>query len=293
MHVHPGRSSTTRDEENSLYTFDPEEQAFQEYVDGLFNSSTFENTIDTSGWCTTRINCSRFDHRYMPDTLRIPLIDASNDHNFTYPFKNYVTSPFGQRRNYWHFGTDIKVNYRDTIRCALDGIVRIVTNDRYGYGKVVVVRHHYGLETLYGHMSKTCAKNNQEIKSGDVIGLGGRTGRATGHHLHFEIRFCGEPFDPAEVLNYENYTLQSDTLILTRNTFSYLTGLRETVFHTIRKGDYLGKIARKYGTSIRSLCALNGISRKSILRIGNRILVRKKKEPELILNNIKVTGNGG
>ncbi len=278
MHIHPSGSIESTPGSTDFGVTDSGEQQFQEYIDALLAS---KGTIDTTGWCTYRINCDRFDYRHISDTLRIPLVDTSQNRLFTYPLQNYVTSPFGERRSYWHFGTDIKVIYRDTIRCAFDGIVRIVQNDRYGYGKVVVVRHPYGLETLYAHLSSTMVKNNQELKSGDVIGLGGRTGRATGSHLHFEMRFCGEPFDPGYLLDYENYSLKTTTLLITRSTFEYVTELRKTVFHTIQPGDNLGRIAHNYGTTISRLCRLNGISPKTLLKIGRKLVVRKDEMQEL------------
>ncbi len=291
MHVHPGQTILPEAEKPSHLLTDPEEQMFQDYVDALFNSASKGVSVDTTGWCTHRINCDRFDFRFMYDTLSIPLVDSSLRRYFTYPLGNAVTSPFGERRSFWHFGTDIQVNYRDTIRATFDGIVRIVTNDRYGYGNVVVVRHHYGLETLYGHLSKSIVKRNQEIRSGEVIGLGGKTGRATGRHLHFEIRFCGEPFDPGRVLDLENHRLRADTLKLTRSDFEYITDLRKTVFHTIRKGDNLGRIARNYGTTIGKLCRLNGISPSSILRIGRKLMIRKENPSEFSSGTAR-TGRG-
>ena len=282
LHIHPGMNIDLVPGRETTAT-DEEEERFQRYINSLLASEG--NTIDTTGWCTWRINCDRFDYRHHSDTLRIPLVDASKNRFFTYPLKNYVTSPFGPRRQFWHFGTDIKVNYRDTIRCAFDGIVRVVLNDRYGYGKVVVVRHHYGLETLYAHLSTTMVKTNQELKSGEVIGLGGRTGRATGQHLHFELRFCGEPFDPGYLLDYGNYSLKSDTLSLSRSTFEYVGEIRKTLVYTIRKGDNLGRIARNHGTSIRKLCSLNGITPTTILKIGRKLIIRKEETPELTSEN--------
>ena len=247
----------------------------------MFTTAVEGKEIDTTGWCTYRINCARFNLSYLCDTLSIPLIDTALHRTFTYPLKTPVTSPFGPRRSFWHFGTDFQVYYRDTIRAAFDGIVRVVTNDRYGYGNVVVIRHHYGLETLYGHLTKAMVKNRQAVKSGDVIGLGGRTGRATGRHLHFEIRFCGEAFDPATILDYENYSLKSPVLSLTRAHFGYADDLRKRVVHTIRKGDNLGRIARTYGTSIQRLCRLNGITPKTLLKIGRKLIIRKEAPEEL------------
>jgi len=291
LHIHPVIPSANDTVTLDANALDSEEVQFQDYLDGLFD--THGKTIDTSGWCTYKINCARFDYRLLTDSVRIPLIDSALGRHFTYPLKNYVTSPFGPRQQYWHFGTDIKVVYHDTIRSTFDGIVRVVTNDRKGYGNVAVVRHHYGLETLYGHMSKVFVKSNQVLKSGDPIGLGGRTGRATGNHLHFEIRFCGEPFDPAFLLDYENYCLRSDTLVVTQNTFEYVADLRKTMYHIVHQGDNLGKIANSYHTTISKICRYNGISRTTILKIGRRLIVRKDESPEQISNKSPQASGGG
>jgi hypothetical protein len=275
MHIHPGMRSEALPGGISANT-DLQEERFQEYLSTVLSD---DFTFDTSKWCTYKINFDRFDYRELSDTLRLLLVDSAKGRYFTYPLKNYVTSPFGVRRQFWHFGTDIKVNYRDTIRCAFDGKVRVIMNDRYGYGNVVVVRHRFGLETLYAHLASTSVKTNQELKSGDVIGLGGRTGRATGNHLHFETRFCGEPFDPGFLLDMENYTLRSPVFALSRSVFEYAGELRKTLVHTIQPGDNLGKIAHNYGTSITKICSLNNITPRTLLKIGRKIVVRKDNNP--------------
>lgn len=275
MHIHPGMKAELLPGSISALT-ELQEQRFQEYLSTVLIN---DSTIDTTNWCTYKINCSKFDYRQLSDTLHLQLVDSAKGRYFTYPLKNYVTSSFGVRRQFWHFGTDIKVNYRDTIHCSFDGIVRIVMNDRYGYGKVVVVRHRYGLETLYAHLSSVSVKTNQELKSGDVIGLGGRTGRATGAHLHFETRFCGEPFDPGILLDLENYSLRKPVFELSRSVFEYVGELQKTLVYTIQPGDNLGRIAHNYGTSITKLCSLNNITPRTLLKIGRRIVIRKDMSP--------------
>ena len=106
-----------------------------------------------------------------------------------------VTSHFGYRPRFrrQHYGTDIKVYVGDTIRAAFDGKV---------YGKYVIIRHPNGLETLYGHMSKHLVKEDQPVKAGEPIGLGGNTGRSYGSHLHFETRFLGHFIDPEKVFDF-------------------------------------------------------------------------------------------
>ncbi|MCD8236009.1 MAG: peptidoglycan DD-metalloendopeptidase family protein [Prevotellaceae bacterium] len=121
-----------------------------------------------------------------------------------------VTSNFGPRWGRRHEGLDIKVYIGDTIRAAFDGKVRLVKYNRGGYGYYVLIRHPNGLETLYGHMSKQIVKENQIVKAGDPIGLGGNTGRSYGSHLHFETRLLGKPIDPARMFDFANQDVTGD-----------------------------------------------------------------------------------
>ena len=125
-----------------------------------------------------------YGNAIIPDTYTI---DLTGFHMPTPSTK--ITSPFGPRWRRMHNGLDLKVNIGDTIVAAFDGKVRIVKYERRGYGKYVVIRHDNGLETVYGHLSKQLVEENQLVKAGEVIGLGGNTGRSTGSHLHFETRF--------------------------------------------------------------------------------------------------------
>ena len=127
-----------------------------------------------------------------------------------------VTSPFGQRWGRLHAGLDIKVYIGDTIRAAFDGKIRVVDFDARGYGKYVVIRHPNGLETLYGHMSKQLVKDNQIVRAGDPIGLGGNTGRSTGSHLHFETRICGVPVNPALMFDFPHQDVTGDYYYTTK-----------------------------------------------------------------------------
>jgi murein DD-endopeptidase MepM/ murein hydrolase activator NlpD len=256
-----------------------EEQNFQENVNQLFDNEA--TGIDTTGWNNYKIKMVWFDYRTMTSMIKIPLVDSTCSRFFTPPCDGYITSGFGARDGFWHFGTDIKVRVGDTIRCVFNGIVRVIRNDKRGYGKVVVVRHHNGLETIYGHLSKITVQQNQTLCSGEVIGLGGNTGRSTGSHLHFETRYCGEPFNPCNIVDIERSTLLYDTLYLAKETFDYLTELRKTVYYTIRKGDNLGSIARRYRTSVSAICALNRIKPSTILKLGRKIVVRKPSEIEI------------
>jgi murein DD-endopeptidase MepM/ murein hydrolase activator NlpD len=150
-------------------------------------------------------------------TYVLPL-KKETDNNFVFPCNGKIISPFGYRGRRIHAGTDIKLNLNDDVYAAFDGVVRMAK--RYsGYGNFVVIRHKNGLETCYGHLNKIKVKVNQEVKAGDVIGLGGRTGRASTTHLHFETRFLGDAFNSAKLVDYTTNSLKLDTLIIDKNTF--------------------------------------------------------------------------
>ncbi|HOK51921.1 MAG TPA: LysM domain-containing protein, partial [Bacteroidales bacterium] len=86
-----------------------------------------------------------------------------------------------------------------------------------------------------------------------------------------EIRYRGEPFDLNYFIDFNEWKLKADTLVLTRANFEYLIELRKAKYCTIRKGDTLYKIARRYHTTVRQLCKLNHISSKTILRPGRKL----------------------
>ncbi|HQW88032.1 MAG TPA: LysM domain-containing protein, partial [Flavobacteriales bacterium] len=110
----------------------------------------------------------------------------------------------------------------------------------------------------------------------ELIGLGGSSGRSSGSHLHFEVRFRGMPLDPGRIIDLSSGTLQADTLVIKRTRHAYAAYPKGTHFHTVAKGDHLYAIAEQYGTSIQALCDLNGITRRSILRVGQQLLVAER-----------------
>lgn len=233
------------------------------------------------------------------DSVILPLIpDGTSE--FVFPREGAFLSPFGYRGRRVHAGVDIKLNLNDSVYAAFDGVVRMA---RYyaGYGNCVVVRHYNGLETLYGHLSKIKVRVNQVVNAGDLVGLGGRTGRASCNHLHFETRFRGQAFNPKQLIDFDNFQLLSDTLVITNRSFGrtrdYLPGYEADVekagtdyaataksgeskskgskkYHTIKSGDTLYALSRKYNTSVKQICALNGIKSTKVLKLGSKIRVR-------------------
>ena len=217
----------------------------------------------------------------MPDSCRI---DCST---FVLPLDTmtYVTSKYGPRRRRMHKGIDLKVQKGDTIRAAFSGKIRIRNYERRGYGYYLVIRHPNGLETVYGHLSKFLVERDEIVKAGQPIGLGGNTGRSTGSHLHFETRFLGQAINPAEIIDFENSTPHQDVFVFRnvkingRKSNIYTSSNNQMVYHRVKSGDTLGKIARMYGTSVSELCRLNGLKSTSTLRIGQSIRCSAGVEP--------------
>ena len=220
----------------------------------------------------------------LPDEVDLLLVDSL--HGYHYPIKGIVRSGYKFRKKRDHKGTDIPLTVGDPIYAAFDGKVRVVmtTRNTGGYGNLVVIRHPNGLETYYGHLSKHNVQENDIVKAGEIIGYGGSTGRSTGPHLHFEARYMGQPFDPERIINFNTGELRDTLFTLKKHYFSIYSHYGQTeaesvaaskrMLHTIRSGDTLGAIARRYGTTVTRICQLNGFSSKKTLRIGQRIIVR-------------------
>ncbi|MBR6892850.1 MAG: peptidoglycan DD-metalloendopeptidase family protein [Bacteroidaceae bacterium] len=125
-----------------------------------------------------------------------------------------ITSKFGPRWGRQHKGLDIKVYIGDTIYAAFDGKVRIVKYNAGGWGYYVVLRHPNGLETLYGHLSKQLVKEDEIVRAGQPIGLGGNSGASTGSHLHFETRLLGTAINPALMFDFEAQDVTGDYYVV-------------------------------------------------------------------------------
>lgn len=229
----------------------------------------------------------------LPESYRINL------KHFCMPTPSRViTSNFGYRWGRQHEGLDIKVYIGDTIRAAFSGKVRMVKYDGRGYGKYVVIRHNNGLETLYGHMSAQLVEENQVVRAGEPIGLGGNTGRSTGSHLHFETRLCGVAINPALMFDFREQDVVGDSYLFRRDSYkaesTEATRLRgkvgngsysredvvgvsssqgdningEVLYHKVASGETLQSIAEKHGVTVDAICRLNHIRKTMRLRPG-------------------------
>lgn len=168
-------------------------------------------------WDTLNLDPYNFDFKNLGGTLNLPVLES--DCGFMLPVAGKISSGFGYRWGRPHAGVDIELKTGDSVSAAFDGVVRM-SRWYYGYGNCVVIRHHNGLETLYGHLSRRLVKPGDLVNAGQLIGLGGSTGYSTGPHLHFETRFMGKAFNPQNLIDFKTDSLLKDTLVFDTNSFA-------------------------------------------------------------------------
>ena len=271
----------------------------QDFLDNLFKDEDEpELDIYTEGWNSRSVNA--YAGLPVPD---VKDIDVSN---FAMPCPGYVTSPYGYRPKFKreHKGIDLKLRIGDTVYAAFDGRVRLTNFERKGYGYYVILRHTNGLETVYGHLSKFLVEDDQDVKAGQPIALGGNTGRSFGAHLHFETRYMGLPINPAAIFDFANQTVHTDIFTFDKTNYkkarnfdpaanneyarqynathpatattvaSAGSATTKPATYTVKKGDTLSRIASRNGISVRQLCKLNGLTTKSTINPGKKLRLR-------------------
>ncbi len=283
----------------------------------LYNNGTYRYVKDPSllaaqdvfseCWDTRTVNPYKEEPEVIPDRFSLWIVDTLD--SYVCPYVVKPRSLYGYRHGRRHQGIDLPYPTGTPVPSAFDGRVRI-SDYVGGYGNLVVVRHANGLETFYGHLSKRNVEAGDWVSAGDIIGLGGSTGRSTGPHLHFETRYKGAAFDPSWLIDFETGTLRHRLLRIRSWYFNpnqrYVQSIddEDEIFrtdeedrllaeeqakkdaaaraaaeaaamryHTIRSGDTLSGIARKYHTSVNELCRLNGIKTTTVLQVGRRIRV--------------------
>lgn len=238
---------------------------------GTEDSLKFIPAHDLYGsWETDDIFRKDLDPSTWSDTIVLDLTHLPCDHAM--PVCGALNSPYGPRRGRMHYGVDLDLETGTPVVAAFEGMVRIARYHR-SFGNVIVLRHANGLETLYAHLSRIDVQAGSMVDAGAPIGLGGSTGRSTGSHLHFEVRYLGQPMDPATVFDLQEGELLGDRLTLHKKSFSALgkTVKQTGRYHVVRSGDTLSAIARRNGTTVQKLCKLNGLRTGNKLRIGQRI----------------------
>ena len=255
------------------------------------DSTIFEKYWDTS----TLFPYREVDMSGMPKSVVIDVVDSLTSYHCPYQGAVHPRGKYGPRRRRQHQGVDLPLKMGDPIYAAFCGRVRISQYNKGGYGNLVIIRHDNGLETYYGHLSERMVEPGQWVEAGQIIGLGGSTGRSTGPHLHFETRYYGQSFDPERLIDFKNGTLSRETFLLKKSFFSIYSNAGQDFddeianeeqdkkeaaekaamkYYKIRSGDTLGAIARRNGTTVSNICRLNGIKSTTILQIGRSLRIR-------------------
>ena len=205
------------------------------------------------------------------DSLKPLILDMTTA--FVPTASRRISAPYGIRTYRMHRGVDMGLCHGEdrTIVAAFTGVVTKVRNQgrRKGYGKYVILDHGNGLTTLYAHLASWQVNVGDTLQAGDTIGVGGNTGRSFGAHLHFEMKYHGTHIDPSSIFNFEEGTFQSALITLEPQQLlavedEYQKELAKHRYYKVRRGDCLGKIARKYGISVTRLKQLNGIKGNTI-----------------------------
>lgn len=236
------------------------------------------------------------------DTLWLCVMDDEHK-EFVCPVGGVVTSRYGYRSGRHHSGIDLDLDVGDTVRAAWSGKVRYSKYNDGGFGNLVIVRHHNGLETFYAHLSKLLVVPDQEVRAGEVLGLGGNTGRSFGPHLHFEVRFFDASINPEEVIDFQKKKVKDENLFVHKGLFVPGAKPSERIdhvetappvaqeqvtpppvvrtvqpvnrkFYKVRSGDTLSEIAARHQTTVSKICQLNGIRPSTALQIGKSLRVR-------------------
>ena len=219
---------------------------------------------------------SDVDMSAMPNSVVIDLVDSTKSYHCPYKGGVHPHGRYGPRGRRQHQGVDLPLKTGDPIYATFCGRVRMSTYNNGGYGNLVIIRHDNGLETYYGHLAERLVQANQWVEAGQIIGLGGSTGRSSGPHLHFETRYYGQAFDPERLIDFKNGMLCRETFFENdeEDTGTPVPDKKEAQYYRIRPGDTLSAIAARHGTTVRTICRLNGIESPSNIRSGKTIRVK-------------------
>jgi murein DD-endopeptidase MepM/ murein hydrolase activator NlpD len=222
----------------------------------------------------------------MPQRLRFEILEEGEELVYSW-HGGGLTYGYGPRNGHMHKGWDTPLEIGDTIVSLMNGVVRYAKFNHSGYGNCVMVRHFNGLETLYGHLDRIDVEQGDLVVAGEALGLGGNTGKSTGPHLHFEVRYAGFALDPALIMNWTDRGPKVKTTVLEINKSqlsaekggesthgSHGSHLTNNQYHIVRSGETLSSIARKYHTSLSKLKKVNRLRNADFIREGQRIRVR-------------------
>lgn len=250
------------------------EHDFYNSLTNYYENSEIPSNATYGKWDTKNVSPYNESISKNDTSLVLTLTDIKSNCNFVAPIQNpVITSYFGWRHGRNHNGMDLDLQVWDPVVASFDGMVRVALFHP-GYGRVVIIRHYNGLETLYAHLHRFKVKTGDVVEAGQVIGLGGSSGKSTGSHLHYEIRYKGKALNPKHIISFKNNTLISDSVKLIKRKWNYTTIPMGIKYHTIQKGDYMYKIAGRYGITINYLCQINGITKNKTLIVGRKLRIK-------------------
>ncbi len=250
------------------------EHDFYISLTNYYENSAIPSSSTYGKWDTRNISPYNEAITKNDTSLILTLTDVKNNCNFIAPIQDpKVTSNFGWRDGRNHSGIDLDLQVWDPVAASFDGMVRIALYHP-GYGRVVVIRHYNGLETLYAHLHRFKVKAGDIVEAGQVIGLGGSSGRSSGSHLHYEVRYKGKSLNPKHLISFKKNELISDSIQLIKQKWNYTALPMGVEYHTIQRGDFMYKIANRYGMTVNELCEINGIRRNKVLIVGRKLRIK-------------------
>jgi murein DD-endopeptidase MepM/ murein hydrolase activator NlpD len=200
-------------------------------------------------------------------------LEKPESHNYSNPFNGVLTSYYGWRDKRMHKGIDIDLNKGQPVVSAFDGKVRVAERNKGGFGNLVIIMHANGLETVYAHLSKIKVKKGQVVLSGQLIGLGGNTGRSRGSHLHFETRYKGYALNPLLFIAYNDNKLYHHAITVKKIKKDLVAYPTNAEMHTIIKGESWRLISKQFNVPITKLKELNGSKTCYYLRPGTALRI--------------------
>lgn len=152
----------------------------------IFSSILFRSMTNIGGTLAVSI-----------DSANLPSIDATTTSSVQLPIEfTYESRGF----SWFHTGADLVAQTGTTVKPVMTGVVKETNDDRFGYGRHVIIDHGNGYTSLYGHLSQILVVPGQKVTMETIIGKSGSTGFSTGPHLHLEVRYNNSPVNPAEIV---------------------------------------------------------------------------------------------
>ena len=296
-------SSVTRSEASAVDTLDTHDEFVKILLYGdktwrylKVNGYEQKPEIFKMHWETTTVNPYQKTVDQLPDAWSIWLVDSLDQYHCPFQGAVWPGGKYGPRKNRPHQGVDLPLAVGAPIYSTFAGQVRVSRYSEKGYGNYIVIRHENGLETFYAHLSDRKVSVGEWVIAGQVIGLGGSTGRSTGPHLHYEVRYQGFSFDPEWIIDFKEGTLKHRLFVLKKKYFGVnhanpqnfedempeekkaeLTPSSPSstpVYHVVVTGDTLYALAVKNKTSIAAICKLNNITENTVLQLGQKLRVK-------------------